>query len=178
MSFLDVITAIGRFEIALLDDRAPGTCAYFRQLAEQGAFADGSIFRVVSRERHASLEATPIDVVQVGTHLGFSELRRSVPHEHTGLTGLRHRQGTVSAARFAPGELYGSFFVCLHDEPALDFGGKRHEDNAGFAAFGEVTRGWDVILGAHRRAEDSTSLAQRIPVANIAFRSRPVPVRT
>lgn len=169
---LDVFTTIGNFEIDLLDSRAPITCGYFRQLAERGAFRDGSIFRVVSRERHGALEATPIDVVQVGTARNIQEERCLISHEHTGMSGIRHRRGIVSAARFAPGELYGSFFICLTDEPALDFGGERNQDNAGFAAFGEVSRGWDVIACAHERAEEDTFLQDRILVRAVRLRMR------
>ncbi|MEQ8514237.1 MAG: peptidylprolyl isomerase, partial [Chromatocurvus sp.] len=171
VSFLDVSTEIGGFEIQLLDNRAPATCAYFRELAMRGAFRDGSIFRVVSRKKHIKHGETPIDVVQVGTALGLDEARRIITHEHSGVSGIRHGRGVVSAARFAPGELYGSFFICLEAEPALDFGGERHLDSAGFAAFGVVTAGLNVIVSAHDRAEDRPCLESRIPVMDVAYRT-------
>jgi peptidyl-prolyl cis-trans isomerase A (cyclophilin A) len=72
------------------------------------------------------------------------------------MTGLRHMKGTVSLARFAPGAVYHSFFICLRDEPALDFGGARHPDGQGFAAFGWVARGFDIVqrIFAHAEAEE------------------------
>jgi peptidyl-prolyl cis-trans isomerase A (cyclophilin A) len=56
---------------------------------------------------------------------------------------LRHLRGTVSLARFLPGAVYHSFFVCMRDEPALDQGGARNPDGLGFAAFGQVVRGFE-----------------------------------
>ena len=69
-----------------------------------------------------------------------------ITHEPTSLTGLRHRNGTISIARDAVGTgTAGAFFVCIGDQPALDFGGKRNPDGQGFAAFGHVTNGMRLI---------------------------------
>ena len=69
-----------------------------------------------------------------------------ITHEPTSLTGLRHRNGTISIARDAVGTgTAGAFFVCIGDQPALDFGGKRNPDGQGFAAFGHVTNGMKLI---------------------------------
>lgn len=169
MPFLDVSTELGDFQVQLLTDAAPLTCAYFANAARRGMFRDGSIFRIVSTSRHGNSETSPIDVVQVGTRAGLAEQRTLMKHEHTALTGLHHERWVVSAARFGPGELYSSFFVCLQREPALDFGGSRHDDGKGFAAFGRVVAGHAVIERAHVRAEEDTCLATQIAVADIRY---------
>ncbi|MEQ9462485.1 MAG: peptidylprolyl isomerase [Haliea sp.] len=170
MAFLDVATELGSFSVMLRPDAAPVTCDYFARLARSGAFRDGSIFRIVSASKHGGVEASPIDVVQVGTPAGMDEQRSRIRHEHTGLTGLQHERWMVSTARFEPGEVYGSFFICLQREPALDFGGNRHADGQGFAAFGSVVSGHEVIEQAHIRAEEHPCLSTRIAVANILYR--------
>ncbi|PLW83624.1 peptidylprolyl isomerase [Kineobactrum sediminis] len=170
MAYLDVETELGAFCVLLLTDAAPITCNYFASLAKNNAFSDGSIFRIVSTNKHGEVEANPINVVQIGTHAAMAEQRSQVEHEHTGLTALQHDRWTVSAARFEPGELYGSFFVCLQREPALDFGGSRHADGKGFAAFGRVIDGHSVIQKAYVRAETDPCLTTRIAVSNIAYR--------
>ena len=65
--------------------------------------------------------------------------------ETTKQTGLHHTNGTISMARGAPASATSSFFICINDQPSLDFGGKRNPDGQGFAAFGKVTKGMDVV---------------------------------
>jgi peptidyl-prolyl cis-trans isomerase A (cyclophilin A) len=65
--------------------------------------------------------------------------------ETTTQTGLMHKNGTISMARSTPNSATCSFFICINDQPSLDFGGKRNKDGQGFAAFGKVTRGMDVV---------------------------------
>ena len=68
-----------------------------------------------------------------------------IPLERTRDTGLRHLAGTLSMARDTPDSATSDFFICLNDLPTLDFGGARNPDGQGFAAFGRVTRGLDIV---------------------------------
>lgn len=68
-----------------------------------------------------------------------------IPLETTRQTGLSHNDGTVSMARAAPATATSSFFICINDQPSLDFAGKRNKDGQGFAAFGKVIRGMEVV---------------------------------
>jgi peptidyl-prolyl cis-trans isomerase A (cyclophilin A) len=69
-----------------------------------------------------------------------------ITHEPTNLTGLRHRNGTISIGRDAVGTgTAGAFFICTGDRPELDFGGKRNPDGQGFAAFGHVTSAMELV---------------------------------
>ena len=65
--------------------------------------------------------------------------------ERTTETGVSHRDGTISMARDGPDTATSDFFICIGDQPELDFGGKRNPDGQGFAAFGRVVRGMDVV---------------------------------
>ena len=72
-----------------------------------------------------------------------------IVHETTEQTGILHRDGTISMARWTPGTATSEFFICVGDQPALDFAGKRNPDGQGFAAFGKVTDGMDVVRKIH-----------------------------
>ena len=162
MSSLKVDTAAGSFSVRLHDDRAPRTCRYFCQLAHDGGLDRGEIFRVTTDENRSRSDIPAINVVQFGTRRGLDEERSQIVHESTLQTGLRHRRFTVSASRFAPGEVYGSFFICMRDEPELDFGGARHSDGQGYAAFGDVDDGSDVLERIFAKAD--TEEIMRVPI--------------
>ena len=81
-----------------------------------------------------------------------------LPLERTRDTGLRHRDGTLSMARDGPDTAQSSFSICVGDQPDLDFGGKRNPDGQGFAAFGRVVDGMDVV----RRIQASPVIGQRL----------------
>ena len=167
MPSLTVELSAGRIEIELANRQAPVTCAYFSGLAASGAFRAGRVFRIVDGGQQPEAGACPIQVVQFGRREMLDAPRDSVEHESTDLTGLRHERWTVSAARFEPGELYGSFFVCLRDEPELDYSGRRHPDGRGFAAFGQVVSGHEIVRTLQRRSEKQEFLSQPIDIRDI-----------
>jgi len=78
--------------------------------------------------------------------------------ERTSLTGLSHVDGALSMARGAPDSARSSFFICIGDQPSLDFGGNRNLDGQGFAVFGRVTVGMEVV----RRIQIGEAVAQRL----------------
>ena len=145
MTRLRVDTSAGTFEIRLYETQAPQTCSYFLELVAKDQLLGAQAFRMLS-DRNAELSAgSHIHVIQFGREDWMRTRHHPVPHEDTRSTGLAHRRWSVSAARFGEMELYGSFFVCMRDEPALDYGGDRHADGQGFAVFGEVSAGFEVL---------------------------------
>jgi peptidyl-prolyl cis-trans isomerase A (cyclophilin A) len=68
-----------------------------------------------------------------------------VPLERTSVTGLKHVDGAISMARSGPDTATGSFSVVIGDQPEMDFGGKRNADGQGFAVFGRIVGGMDVV---------------------------------
>lgn len=145
MTTLRVDTAAGPFEIALHGQQAPYTSAYFRDLVARDQLRGAQAFRMLSARNPEVSAGSHIHVIQFGREDWMRTRNHSVPHEDTRRTGLAHRRWSVSAARFGEMELYGSFFVCMRDEPALDYGGDRHADGQGFAVFGEVSAGFEVL---------------------------------
>lgn len=168
MRHLLVESQLGSFRVALEVRAAPRTCNYFCDLVRNGSLSHAGVFRIVAEANHVVDEPCPIHVVQLGPTPAFHGARHPIPHEGTNLTGLRHRRWTVSAARFDLDELYGSFFICMRDEPELDFGGRRQPDGQGFAAFGRVVAGFEAVEAAYARAEPFELLAHPIPITRIA----------
>lgn len=161
MSQLRLELSIGMIGIELYEQRAPLTCAYFTDLAASAAYSQGHAFRITDAKNQIGQPA-PIHVVQFGLAQALNAERTTVAHESTAQTGLTHNRWAVSAARFSPGQLYGSFFVCMRDEKELDFGGRRHDDGQGFAVFGKVSSGHEVLKAIHEQSEPDENLANPI----------------
>jgi peptidyl-prolyl cis-trans isomerase A (cyclophilin A) len=89
-------------------------------------------------------DSVKIEVIQGGNVDSLKQFP-PIPLETTEQTKLRHKNGTISMARSTPNSATCSFFICINDQPSLDFGGKRNKDGQGFAAFGKVTGGMDVV---------------------------------
>lgn len=157
-------TEFGDFDIELALERAPITATYFRDLISGGALSGSTIFRIVSAANGSLRADHPIEVVQGGLKDTDAQPIAPIAHEPTSDTGLLHKQWAVSTARFDPGQTYGSFFICMRDEPSLDFGGGRHPDGLGFAVFGSVVKGFDVVEALFSRAEPEEFLKNQIPI--------------
>jgi peptidyl-prolyl cis-trans isomerase A (cyclophilin A) len=94
----------------------------------------------IQASHDSSSESVDPDGIILGKYLA------PIAHEPTSLTGLRHRNGTISIARDAVGTgTAGAFFICIGDQPELNFGGRRNPDGQGFAAFGHVASGMKLI---------------------------------
>lgn len=161
---VEVATELGQFTLEVREDRAPASAAYFLTDVRAGLYSGSSFFRIVTLANQQAEESRRIMVTQGGRKHEREDLPSVVPHETTAMSGLRHLKGTVSLARFAPGAVYHSFFICLRDEPALDFGGVRHPDGQGFAAFGRVIQGFDVLERIFARAETREYLENEIRI--------------
>lgn len=163
-------TDLGAFELSLDFERAPITAKYFAGRIENGLFDGSTFFRIVAAD-NASLRAdNPIEVLQCGPKPGAPYDHPALKHETTATTGLCHRRWTASTARDAPEETYGSFFICMRDEPELDFGGRRHPDGQGFAAFGQVVSGFETIEAIFAKREPDEFLQTEIVIHNAYFR--------
>jgi peptidyl-prolyl cis-trans isomerase A (cyclophilin A) len=128
----------------LLDlGRAPISGGDFLRYVDRGLYAGGAFYRTVRPDDDP--KPIKIDVVQGGL-TDEGKFLDPIAHEPTNRTGLRHRNGTISIARDGVGTgTAGAFFICIGDQPELDFGGRRNPDGQGFAAFGHVTSGMKLI---------------------------------
>lgn len=158
----------GSFVIEVDPDVAPVTVANFLRYVDGRHLDGGSVYRIVTLANQTPETAHRIEVIQWGMKLGEGRQPPFPPiaHETTRDTGLRHRDGTVSMARSTPGSAAGEFFICIGDQPELDFGGRRNPDGQGFAAFGLVTEGMDVVRAIHRLGGAQQFMPETIPVAS------------
>ena len=136
-------TRLGSITIELYIDRAPLSSASFLDHLERGLMEEAVFYRVVTHEND---NGSPVISVVQGGLLDEDRMLPPVAHETTEATGLSHVDGAVSIARAEPGTgSAGAFFICVGDNPALDFGGTRNPDKQGFAVFGQVVEGMDVV---------------------------------
>ena len=147
-------TSMGDIDIELYADKAPVTVANFLQLVDGQHLDGGSFYRVVTIENDRG--NPKIEVIQGGRGDAGSPLP-PIAHETTEQTGILHRDGTVSMARYAVGTAASEFFICIGDQPGLDYGAARYEDRQGFAAFGRVTDGMDVVRAINTSPADAPS---------------------
>ena len=157
-------TECGEFEVRLFLEEAPRTASYFREIISKGALDGSFFFRIVSAENASMRKENPIEVIQGGLREDDPQPVAPIAHEPTSETGLRHKKWTLSTARHGAGETFGSFFICMRDEPELDFGGKRHPDGLGFAVFGEVVSGFETVNSIFARQESEEFIQKQVVI--------------
>ena len=96
-----------------------------------------------------------------------AEFFPAIPLERTSKTGLAHKDGVISMARDGPDTATDEFFICVGDQPELDFGGKRNPDGQGFAAFGRVVRGMDVVRRIQEAPAQGETLRPPISIQRV-----------
>jgi peptidyl-prolyl cis-trans isomerase A (cyclophilin A) len=142
-------TTLGNIDVAVDTKRAPLTAANFLKYVD-GKFYDGGRFHRATRPDNyvpQLPDRPPFQIVQADINSQRSpEKFPPIPLERTTATGLTHKAGSLSMPRGASADSATSgFVICLEDTPSLDFGSKRYPDGEGFAAFGRVVKGLDVV---------------------------------
>ncbi|WP_339922005.1 peptidylprolyl isomerase [uncultured Cyclobacterium sp.] len=155
-------TTLGDIEVELYPEKAPITVENFRAYVSSGAYQNSSFFRVCTPENEADREIK-IEVIQ-GGDVADSLLSTPIPIETTKVTSLKHKDGTLSMARSEPNSAQSSFFICIGDQPELDFEGKRNPDGFGFAAFGQVTKGMDLVKEIQQGKEEGQYLVDPVEI--------------
>ncbi|MBA4276476.1 peptidylprolyl isomerase [Flavobacterium sp.] len=136
-------TSLGAITIELYPKKAPITVANFLKYVDAHLYDNTSFFRAVSLTNQPK-DSVKIEVIQ-GGEVDSTKVFAAIPLERTSKTGVLHKNGSISMARDTPDSATCSFFICINDQPSLDFGGKRNKDGQGFAAFGKVIEGMDVV---------------------------------
>jgi peptidyl-prolyl cis-trans isomerase A (cyclophilin A) len=145
--------------------RAPLTTANFLRYVDAGLY-DGSTFHRTVTPANQPNDRVRIEVIQ-GGQLPADREFPPIAHETTAQTGLRHVDGTISMARGKPGTAASSFFLCIHDQPELDYGGRRNPDGQGFAAFGRVVQGMDVVRAIQALPAQGQQLAPPVRIITV-----------
>ena len=161
-------TGQGVIIVELEDKKAPITSTNFLRYVDTRKYDGGNFYRasrtVGAGPGHGSIQGGPP---------GYARHFQPIAHESTAKTGLRHKAGTISLTRNEPGTATSDFFICASDQPYLDAHPGEKGDNQGFAAFGHVVSGMDVvrkILALHT-AKDAP-----IPAMKGQMLDPPVPI--
>jgi peptidyl-prolyl cis-trans isomerase A (cyclophilin A) len=130
--------------------RAPVTAANFLRYVD-GKFYDGGMINRAVRPDNTVRHDVEVQVIQFQADPAREgEMFPPIPMQRTSATGLRNVNGALSMARLGPDTGQASFSIVIGDQPEMDFGGKRNPDGQGFAVFGRVVDGWDVVKKIHQ----------------------------
>jgi peptidyl-prolyl cis-trans isomerase A (cyclophilin A) len=158
----------GDIEVELDTARAPRTVANFLRYVDARRYDGGRFHRTVRPDNQPN-NKIKIEVVQAGVNPDRAgEDFPPIGLERTRDTGLSHRDGTISMARDGPDTATSDFFLCIGDQPELDFGGKRNPDGQGFAAFGRVVKGMGVVKKIQAAPADGQTLQPPVKIVSIA----------
>ncbi|MFN3858939.1 MAG: peptidylprolyl isomerase [Caulobacter sp.] len=166
---LNMATGEGLLVLDLFEAQAPLTVANIMRYVDAGRFNRSAIYRAVRAGG-----ASDYGLVQGGARFDTKKGNfKGVEHEPTTRTGIKHLDGTISLAREAPGTGTSDFFICVGDAPYLDANPEAPGDNLGYAAFGRVVQGMDLVrriltMPTSDKAENPTMrgqmLAQPVPI--------------
>ena len=165
---VEMKTELGSLLIELYPDKAPVTCANFIKHIQTSQFEGAHFYRVVRMDNQPNNDIK-IEVIQGG--LGFSAESPYSPitHETTRETGILHTNGVISMARIEPGTASSEFFICVGDQPELDFGGKRNPDGQGFSAFGKVIEGMDIAKRIQNMPDQEQMLIETVAISSMTI---------
>ena len=161
---IKIETDFGPLQIELYPDKAPVTVSNFLRYVDENRYDDFHFYRVVHMGNQPSNDIK-IEVIQGG--LGFDKhpIELSpITHETTKKTSIKHENGTISMARLEPGTASSEIFICINAQPELDYDGKRNPDGQGFAAFGKVVSGMDIIREIQLMPSEDQMLINKVNV--------------
>jgi peptidyl-prolyl cis-trans isomerase A (cyclophilin A) len=160
-------TDLGNIELAVDSARAPVSAVNFLRYVDAGRYEGGRFHRTVTPDNQPNNDVK-IEVIQwSAAPRGDREAFPPVELERTNKTGLKHLDGTISMARAGPNTATSDVFICIGDQPELDFAGKRNADGQGFAAFGRVTAGMDIVRRIQKSPANGQSLTPPVRILNI-----------
>jgi peptidyl-prolyl cis-trans isomerase A (cyclophilin A) len=162
-------TEIGAIVLEIDTVRAPNTAANFLKYVDAALYDGGRFHRTVRTEPdNQPQNAVKIDVVQAGANPARAmEYFQPIVHEATSDTRLTHADGVVSMARAQVNTARDQFFICIGDQKELDAGGKRNADGQGFAAFGRVISGMDIVRKIQASPASGQTLTPPIGILRI-----------
>lgn len=162
-------TKPGNIEVELYADQAPVSAGAFLSYIDSGFYKNAAFYRVLNQDNQPT-DAFKAALIQGGIWRTSHKLFVSLPgirHETTKQTGILHKDGTISLARQEPGTATTEFFICLGNQPGFDYGGENNPDKQGYAAFGKVVKGMDIIKLIYNRPEDDQAFTPPVAIYNI-----------
>ena len=166
-TIIEMNTVYGSICVKLFVKEAPTTCNNFLRHIDEHRYKDFHFYRTVTMSNQP-MSNIKIEVIHGG--LGFEKDSLELPpilHETTNATGIKHMNGTISMARIEPGSASSEIFICINDQPELNYGGRRNIDGQGFAAFGKVIKGLNVVKEIHSLPQKDQFLNKEVKVNSI-----------
>ena len=157
-------TAYGDIEAELYQDKAPATVKAFISYIDSGYYKNTSFYRVLKDDD------MPTDYNTGLIQAGVWPDKKNVPgiqHESTKQSGLSHTNGILSLARTGVNTATTEFFICIGDQPQLNFGGGGTTDSLGFATFGKIVKGMDVVRRIQSARSSGDHFEPKIAVNDI-----------
>ncbi|MBN8836934.1 MAG: peptidylprolyl isomerase [Sphingobacteriia bacterium] len=162
-------TGFGDIEVELYPKQAPKTVAAFLSYVDSGYYERCNFYRVLSDENQPS-NAPKTELIQGGiwkTKKNATLHLKGIENETTQQTGILHTNGTISLARLEPGTATTEFFICIGNQPGLNYGGENIADKQGYAAFGRVVKGMDIVKNIYKQNENNQYFDPPVPIINI-----------
>jgi peptidyl-prolyl cis-trans isomerase A (cyclophilin A) len=164
---VEIKTRSGDIEVELFPDNAPKSVAAFLSYVDSGYYKNASFYRALNEDNQPTGNAETA-MIQGGIWKTKHGMKiPGIPHESTQQTKLTHTNGTISLARQAPGTANTEFFICIGDQKGFDYGGTNNPDGEGYAAFGKVVKGMDIIKQFYIQPTYGDLLQQQIEILNV-----------
>ena len=160
-------TELGDIRAGIFESTAPVTASNFLRYVDENRYEGATFYRVLRLDNQPE---TPfkVELIEGGLRLDARSKRFSpIPHETTARTRVLHKDGTLSLARSGLGSAGSEFFICINDQPEMDFGGRRNPDGQGYAAFGRVIEGMNIVRRIQQMPTDGQVLIQKVRIKNI-----------
>lgn len=161
-----IMTELGNMDVELYSSRAPLTVSNFLKYVDMEMYKNSTFFRTVTNKNQPD-NKIKINVIQAGRNNEGEQNFPPINIETTDKTGILHKDGVISMARTEPNTATSYFFICVGDQPELNYGGKRNPDGYGFAAFGKVINGMKVVRKIHRQPCSGQMLNPPVKITNI-----------
>ena len=136
-------TSLGAIDIEVYPEKAPLSAGDFLNYVDRKYYHGQGFYRVVRADNDP--RQMGMSLIQ-GGRLNIESVGAPIAHETTKMTGLRNKAGSVAIAREEPGTGSAAFFfINIDDNNFLNEGGERNPDGQGYAVFGQVVSGMDVV---------------------------------
>ncbi len=163
---ITISTNYGDIEAELYPAKAPKTVAAFLSYIDKDFYENTSFYRVLKDDDMPTDYNTGL--IQGGTWPNLKNVP-AIIHEPTTTSGLSHTSGTLSMARTGANTATTEFFICVGDQTNFDAGNSRAKDTFGFAAFGRVVRGMDIVRKIHNTKTNGDKFLEKITITNISI---------
>lgn len=158
---VQITTGLGNIEFELYPKQAPKTVAAFLQNINAGLYKNINFYRVLKNE-DLDIQSN-YGIIQAGIWPSV-KLVTTIPHEPTSITRLKHESGTISMARTTGNEASTEFFICIGEQQLFNQGGDLPEDKLGFAAFGKVVSGMDIVRKIQNQKNEGDRFTKNIEI--------------